>query len=143
VAAVYAIEVSFRPWWVRGAENAYLVAGFLWWLASGRGFRDVTVGPFQVGCHIVAEYLGIPYTRQRDTWNAPRSPALALGLLKLPTMRYNAELAAFRLGWLWRQALEAGMDKGKAITFVGTWYNGTESYGVVLHNLVRLIDRNT
>lgn len=134
---VYAIETSFRPWWVRLAENLCLAVMLGWWLATGRPFLNMTVGPFQVGFHWMAQYLGIDYMRRDNWWLPKRSWRLACGLLRLPCFALNVEVAAYRLKLLWESAIAAGLDRDRAIVMVGAGYNGRMSYGHVLAELVR------
>lgn len=130
--AIFAIEDSFRPWWVRTAENIYLFAAILWWLLTGWGFRNVTVGPFQIGCHWLATFLGCPYVRRGPNWNAPRSLRLTLGLIRLPFFPLNLEVAMYRLVQLWEFVGRNDLEPIRATYEVGKGYNGTPEYGEVL-----------
>lgn len=136
--AVYAIETSFRPWWVQIVESSYLAISVVWWLLTGRGFRNLTVGPFQIGCHIVADYIGIQYCRKGRYWYPARSRQLALALLRLPFFKFNLKVAAYRLQRLWQNALISCPDYSSAVVELGTRYNGYVSYGWALLKVMRL-----
>lgn len=138
--AVYAIETSFRPWWVRAIENGFLWAFVVWWLVTGLGFRNVTVGPFQFGCHWVAHYRGFDYRRKGRMWYTKRSLGLAYDLLKLPWFSFNCEMAALRLAYLWSEAKDRYEEFGKTIEAVGMRYNGTKWYAQTLAALVMYLD---
>lgn len=138
--AIYALETGFRPWWVRIFEGGYLCLAVAWWLCTGVGFRNVTVGPFQVGCHLVAEYMGIAYSRTNGNWRpAVRSLRLAGALLRLPFFGFNLEVAMHRIRDLWAAAVEGRSTPMTAASEVGRRYNGTVWYGESLKILfVRL-----
>jgi hypothetical protein len=140
---VYAIETSFRPIWVRVFEDAYLFMTIAGWLITGRRFRNISVGPFQIGLHWLAEYLGTDYTREGDAWRPRRSVHLVAALLRLPFFDANLKVAAYRVKVPWEQALSGGADYDSAVIQTGTGYNGRETYGVVLLKLTKYLARST
>lgn len=117
---------------MRAVENTYLVASLVWWILTGCGFRNVTVGPFQLGCHWAADLLGYGYRREGAKWYPHRSVALACVLLRLPTFRMNADLATRRLARLWDHSMQKSQNMRVAVLEVGHAYNGTLWYGNVL-----------
>lgn len=140
VFAVYAIEITFRPWWIQLLEIVYLAIAIPVWFLTGCGFRNVTVGPFQIGCHRAADHLGVGYTRVNRYWRPARSLHLAGLLAKLPFYSLNLAIACKALRVLWRQALNATADHGFAVIEVGRRYNGYERYGWVLLQLVAFLE---
>lgn len=143
--AIYAIESSFRPWWVRLIENLYLYVSVAWWLCTGLGFRNVTVGPFQIGCHWVAEAMGMHYTRKKGLWRpAGRSLRLACALLRLPCFGRNLDMAMYRLKRLWPADVGThSFIPVAAIGEAGRRYNGTVWYGEILMILFGRLSRIT
>jgi|GEM_PF-4504763 len=137
--AIYGIEMSFRPCWVQIAEDGYLCIYVAWWLITGRGFRDITVGSFQIGCHVVADYAGAEYYRKGDCWYPKRSLKLAYELLCLPFFKYNLKYTSYRISLLWQKALESKFGFNYAVYEVGRKYNGSEQYGLLLLDLISII----
>lgn len=135
VGAVYAIETSFRPLWVRVFEDAYLFLAAFGWLITRRSFRNISVGPFQIGLHWLADYMRAEYVREGDTWRPRLSLRLACALFKLPFFETNLQMAIYRIQTSWEQAIREGKAGDSAIARVGTRYNGRESYGMVLVKL--------
>lgn len=140
ILAIYAIEISFRPWWVRIPENFWLFFSIIWWLLTGKGFRNLTIGSFQIGCHVVGDEICIKYNRKGNYWYPERAWRTVIGLIKLPFFSFNLKIAIQRVKSLWQDAIFSGMDFPSAIINVGTHYNGHKSYGLVLLELIFLMD---
>jgi len=143
VFAIYSIETSFRPCWVRVFEVAYLFVFTIRWLLTGMGFRDITVGTFQIGCHIVGDYTRAEYKRKGNYWYPKRSLKLAKAILSLPCFWFNVKVAMARIEQLWEEAMTLGYRFEDAVIYVGAWYNGNESYGRALLRIIYAINDST
>lgn len=136
LAGIYAIEKSFRPWWVRWVENAYLYIMLLLWVFTGMPFRNLTIGVFQVGCHRAAEFIGAKYKRVGNKVTIERNFCSLFTLLALPVFNKNLVIATYHILSIWNQAVEAGYDLNSSVVYLGKHYNGKVSYGIALNDLI-------
>lgn len=144
VQAVYGIETSFRPWWLRCVENGAMCLMMLKCLMVKGEFLNLTIGPYQIGCHLIADHHGHAYSRNGTKLVARSTLGLAIDIGKAMTFRGNLVIAVRRLSQLYLSALGTGLTHDEAIRFVGLQYNGTEWYGDLLLLICRqLTTRHT
>lgn len=139
VLGIYAIETYFRPFWLRWLENVYLALGILFGLVTGKSFRNLTIGPFQIGCHVGARFLGL-----KCAWSGAAIRPLhaqALNLIKLCFYPVNLEVAVHHVARLWREAETLQLPRALSVWYVGWRYNGRAYYGDVLRQLVPLMEQ--
>lgn len=139
VLGIYLIETACRPYWFRFFENMYLILRICLSFTMNLKIPNITVGRFQIGLGTTLKYHSVLADVHLSSMNVSGYKNYVFILQTAFSFDKNSIIGTWWIAELYNQTL--GFNSRRAIRYIGLKYNGYIGYGLLLENIVHLLNK--
>lgn len=141
LVGIYLIETSFRPWYFRIGENILVIFCSILNLLFKKPFKNYTIGRCQIGIASILKYHGRSTYKHTKYITAITVEDL-LNIIKSMYYKNNLEICSNMIVPLYKKSFYTANNYNGQLCHVGEEYNGRYSYGLLLEDIVNLLDNS-
>lgn len=136
---IYLIETSFRPLYFRVGEYVLVLLGSFLNLIFMVPLKNYTIGRCQIGIAAILQYYG------KDTYKHTKYIKKItiddfINIVKAMQYKTNFQICAEMVAGYYQKTLYTASSYNLRLRYVGEEFNGRYSYGLLLEDIVNLLD---
>lgn len=141
LAGIYLIETNFRPWYFRIGEYTFVILGAFLNMIFKIPLKNYTIGKCQIGISSILNFYG------RNIYKHTRyiehiSKEDFLNIVNAMFDKKNFEICAKMVNGFYKRSLNTANNYNFQLRHVGEEFNGRYSYGLLLEEVVCLLDKS-
>lgn len=141
MTSIFTIESYFRPFLFRLAEYGIVLITGTVSAVFGSSMRNYTIGPCQLGLATICNYYGAQYYQHQPRIKLKNIKCL-FQLLSVAFLSSSAKILYYRIFPLFCRAQKIYPDdKERQMYYIGEQYNGRFSYGLMLYEVSRGLEK--